>query len=142
MDPPKIRPQRPNQRIHARARLLILLAEGDPYAAELQEYFLKTEGFEVEVTLDEEAARKSFSEKSPSLAVVERLISGGASHPASTRTGSAAAVFICSRGLPRFAHRRSAGATRAAVIRVRTFHQAPSGIPVRRPTVFSRPPAR
>ena len=61
-----------------RARLLILLAEGDPYAAELQEYFLKTEGFEVEVTLDEQAARKSFSERSPSLAVVELLISGGA----------------------------------------------------------------
>jgi DNA-binding response OmpR family regulator len=61
-----------------RARLLILLAEGDPYAAEFQEYFLKTEGFEVEVTLDEQAARKSFSEKSPSLAVVELLISGGA----------------------------------------------------------------
>jgi DNA-binding transcriptional MerR regulator len=61
-----------------RARLLILLAEGDPYAAEFAEYFLKTEGFEVEVTLDEQAARKSFSEKSPSLAVVELLISGGA----------------------------------------------------------------
>jgi DNA-binding transcriptional MerR regulator len=61
-----------------RARLLILLAEGDPYAAEFEEYFLKTEGFEVEVTLDEQAARKSFREKSPSLAVVELLISGGA----------------------------------------------------------------
>jgi DNA-binding transcriptional MerR regulator len=61
-----------------RARLLILLAEGDPYAAELQEYFLKTEGFEVEVTLDEQAARESFSERSPSLVVVELLISGGA----------------------------------------------------------------
>ena len=61
-----------------RARLLILLADSDPYAAEFQEYFLKTEGFEVEVTLDEEAARKSFSEKSPSLVVVELLISGGA----------------------------------------------------------------
>jgi DNA-binding response OmpR family regulator len=48
------------------------------YAAEFQEYFLKTEGFEVEVTLDEEVARKSFSEKSPSLVVVELLISGGA----------------------------------------------------------------
>ena len=60
-----------------RARLLILLAEHDPYAAELQEYFLKTEGFEVEVALDEEAARKSFSDSSPSLAVVEILISGG-----------------------------------------------------------------
>jgi len=62
----------------ARARLVILLADRDPYAAEFQEYFLRTEGFEVEVTLDEEAARKSFSEKSPSLAVVELLISGGA----------------------------------------------------------------
>src|SRR5690242_20711652 len=70
-----------------RARLLILLAEGDPYAAEFQEYFLKTEGFEVEVTLDEEAARKSFSEKSPSLAVVELLISGGADRK-STRLNS------------------------------------------------------
>jgi DNA-binding transcriptional MerR regulator len=58
-------------------RLLILLAEHDPYAAELQEYFLKTEGFEVEVALGEEAARRSFIEDSPSLVVVELLISGG-----------------------------------------------------------------
>ena len=58
-------------------RLLILLAEHDPFAAELQEYFLKTEGFEVEVTLDDEAARRSFADNSPSLVVVELLISGG-----------------------------------------------------------------
>jgi len=58
-------------------RLLILLAEHDPYAAELQEYFLKTEGFEVEVTLGDEAARRSFLDNSPSLVVVELLISGG-----------------------------------------------------------------
>ena len=58
-------------------RLLILLAEHDPYAAELQEYFLKTEGFEVDVALDEEAARRSFLDNSPSLVVVELLISGG-----------------------------------------------------------------
>jgi DNA-binding transcriptional MerR regulator len=31
--------------------LLILLAEHDHYAAELQEYFLKTEGFQVDVAL-------------------------------------------------------------------------------------------
>ena len=60
-----------------RGRLLILLAEHDPYAAELQEYFLKTEGFAVEVALDEAAARRSFSDASPSLVVVEILISGG-----------------------------------------------------------------
>ena len=58
-------------------RLLILLAEHDPYAAELQEYFLKTEGFEVEVALGDEAARQSFLDNSPSLVVVELLISGG-----------------------------------------------------------------
>jgi DNA-binding transcriptional MerR regulator len=58
-------------------RLLILLVEHDPYAAEYQEYFLKTEGFEVEMAFDEEAARKSFNERSPSLAVIEVLISGG-----------------------------------------------------------------
>lgn len=60
------------------ARLLILLADFDPYAAEYQEYFLKTEGFAVEVALTAEAARRSFSEHSPSVAVVELLISGGA----------------------------------------------------------------
>lgn len=59
-------------------RLLILLAERDPYAAELQEYFLKTEGFEVEVALGDEAVRQSFLDNSPSLVVVELLISGGA----------------------------------------------------------------
>jgi DNA-binding transcriptional MerR regulator len=58
-------------------RLLILLAEHDPYAAELQEYFLTTEGFEVEVALGGEAARQSFLDSSPSLVVVELLISGG-----------------------------------------------------------------
>jgi DNA-binding transcriptional MerR regulator len=58
-------------------RLLILLAEPDPYAAELQEYFLKTEGFESEVALSEDAARRSFIDNSPSLVVVEVLISGG-----------------------------------------------------------------
>ena len=60
------------------ARLLILLADHDPYAAEYEEYFLKTEGFEVEVALSEEAARKSFTDRCPALAVVELLISGGA----------------------------------------------------------------
>ena len=53
-----------------RRQLLILLAESDPYAAEFQEYFLKTEGFEVEVTLTDDAARESFADSSP--AVVDR----------------------------------------------------------------------
>jgi DNA-binding transcriptional MerR regulator len=59
-------------------RLLILLAEADPYAAEFQEYFLKTEGFDVEVALGEEAAREAFAAASPAVVIVEVLISGGA----------------------------------------------------------------
>jgi DNA-binding transcriptional MerR regulator len=64
--------------LQASPRLLILLAEADPYAAEFQEYFLKTEGFEVEVALGEEAATEAFAAVSPAVVVVEVLISGGA----------------------------------------------------------------
>ena len=67
-------------RARARAggsRLVILLADHDPYAAEYEEYFLKTEGFDVEVTCTADEARKSFTEYSPAVAVVELLISGG-----------------------------------------------------------------
>ena len=59
-------------------RLLILLAESDPYAAEFQEYFLKTEGFEVAVALGEAAAMEAFAAVSPAVVIVEVLISGGA----------------------------------------------------------------
>ncbi len=59
-------------------QLLILLAEADPYAAEFQEYFLRTEGCDVEVTLTEGAARQAFAAASPAVAIVEFLISGGA----------------------------------------------------------------
>jgi DNA-binding transcriptional MerR regulator len=70
--------QPPPAQADAPARLVILLADRDPYAAQFQEYFLRTEGFEVEVALSQETARDSFSLRSPSLAVVELLISGGA----------------------------------------------------------------
>ena len=62
----------------ARERLVILLADRDPYAAEFEEFFLRTEGFDVEVALSAEAARESFSQKPPSVAIIELLISGGA----------------------------------------------------------------
>jgi len=60
------------------SRLLILLADHDPYAAEYEEYFLNTEGFEVDVTRTASDALNSFKEHSPSVVVVELLISGGA----------------------------------------------------------------
>jgi CheY-like chemotaxis protein len=58
-------------------RLLILLAERDAYAAELEEYFLKTEGYEVAVAHDAGEAETYALERRPDLVVVELLISGG-----------------------------------------------------------------
>jgi DNA-binding response OmpR family regulator len=57
---------------------LILIAERDPYAAELAEYLLRTEGFDVWVALDGTQARLAFHERAPALAIVDLLISGGA----------------------------------------------------------------
>ena len=58
-------------------RLLIELAESDVYAAEFAEFFLKTEGFDVEVTLTDSAAREAFAAARPAVVIVELLISGG-----------------------------------------------------------------
>ena len=59
-------------------RLVILLAERDPLAAELSEYFLRTEGYEVESALDASEAASIFKQLAPELVIVELLISGGA----------------------------------------------------------------
>jgi CheY-like chemotaxis protein len=58
-------------------RLLILLAERDPHAAELSEYFLRTEGYTVASALDAEEAAHKFEELTPSVIVIDLLISGG-----------------------------------------------------------------
>ncbi|MGH3201925.1 MAG: MerR family transcriptional regulator, partial [Streptosporangiaceae bacterium] len=58
-------------------RLLILLADHDRYSAEYQERLLRAEGFDVQVALTEEEARRSVVERSPSLVVVGLLVSGG-----------------------------------------------------------------
>ena len=67
----------PLDRAEAGEALLILLADRDPYAAELAEFFLRTEGYEVVVAFDAEEAERLFDERSPQLVVVELLISGG-----------------------------------------------------------------
>jgi DNA-binding transcriptional MerR regulator len=58
-------------------RLLILLAERDPYATELSEYFLRTEGYEVAAALDAVEAASKFDELTPSMTVIDLLISPG-----------------------------------------------------------------
>jgi len=59
-------------------RTLILIVERDSYAAELEEYFLRTEGYDICVTHDAGHARALFNERSPDLVVIDLLISAGA----------------------------------------------------------------
>ena len=75
-----------------RDRVLILLAERDPYAAEFAEFFLRTEGYEVVLALDADDAASKFEQLLPQLAVVELLISGG--------TGAALCRRLKEAGVP------------------------------------------
>jgi CheY-like chemotaxis protein len=59
------------------ARLLVLLAERDPVSAELQEFFLRTEGYEVNLAFSVGEAEEHWLESRPQLAIVELMISGG-----------------------------------------------------------------
>jgi DNA-binding response OmpR family regulator len=56
---------------------MILLAERDHYAAELAEYFLRTEGYEVALSFEADEARRAFDTVRPDLTVLDWLISGG-----------------------------------------------------------------
>jgi DNA-binding response OmpR family regulator len=58
-------------------RLLVLLAERDPVAADLAEFFLRTEGYEVHLALAVGDAEEQWLDSSPQLAIVELMISGG-----------------------------------------------------------------
>jgi CheY-like chemotaxis protein len=61
------------------AKIVILLAERDPYAADFAEFFLRTEGFEVVLALDAADALRALTEdRRLQLAVIGLLISGGA----------------------------------------------------------------
>lgn len=55
----------------------ILLAERDVYAAELIQYLLQTEGYDVVIALDPADAVTLFHERRPDLVVVELVIAGG-----------------------------------------------------------------
>jgi len=59
-------------------RHLVLLADRDSYAADLAEYFLRTEGYEVVTALDATQAKVQFGERSPDVVLLDLLISGGA----------------------------------------------------------------
>jgi DNA-binding transcriptional MerR regulator len=55
----------------------ILLAERDIYSAQMIEYVLRTEGYEVTVALDAPDALEIFGRTAPDLVILELVISGG-----------------------------------------------------------------
>jgi DNA-binding transcriptional MerR regulator len=75
-------------------RPLIMIAERDPYAADLGEYFLRTEGYEVCLAMDARQATLLFQERSPELVVLDLLISGGAGFRLCGEFASKAGVLV------------------------------------------------
>lgn len=57
--------------------VLILIAERDRVAAGLEDYFLRTEGFRVEIAASAQEAEQMFGELAPAIVIVELLLSGG-----------------------------------------------------------------
>ena len=57
--------------------IVVLLAERDRYSAELLEYFLRTEGYDVCVAFDPPVADQLFADRQPELSIVDLMISGG-----------------------------------------------------------------
>jgi DNA-binding transcriptional MerR regulator len=57
--------------------IVVLLAERDRYAAELFEYFLRTEGYDVCSAFDPTIAEELFTERRPDLSIVELMMTGG-----------------------------------------------------------------
>lgn len=57
--------------------IVVLLAERDRYAAELFEYFLRTEGYDVCSAFDPTIAEELFTQRRPDLSIVELMMTGG-----------------------------------------------------------------
>jgi CheY-like chemotaxis protein len=57
--------------------VLVLLAERDPFAAELAEYLLRTEGYEVILALDAAEVQPLYESRKPSIVLLDLMISGG-----------------------------------------------------------------
>jgi DNA-binding transcriptional MerR regulator len=78
----------------ARTGILILIAERDRFAASLDDYLLRTEGFRVEVASSAEEAERKFNELVPRIVVVELLLSGGVGGQLIERLKQAGATVI------------------------------------------------
>ena len=59
----------------------VLIADRDPYAASVVDYFLRTEGYRVEVASTAAEAEAAFEALAPRVVVVDLLLSGGVGGP-------------------------------------------------------------
>jgi DNA-binding transcriptional MerR regulator len=74
--------------------ILILIAERDRFAAGLEDYLLRTEGFRVEIASSADEAQRKFHEFDPHIVVVELLLSGGVGGQLIERLKEAGATVI------------------------------------------------
>jgi DNA-binding transcriptional MerR regulator len=78
------------------ARMLVLLAENDRYGAEINDFFLRAEGYDVEIALTAADAEEKFTSHAPALSIVELMISGGVGRELCQRLkGRAATPLLC-----------------------------------------------
>jgi DNA-binding transcriptional MerR regulator len=68
---------RSQRRVGEGTSQLVLVVDRDPHAADLAEHFLRSEGYEVELSSDVADAVGKVADLSPRLAVVELLVGGG-----------------------------------------------------------------
>jgi CheY-like chemotaxis protein len=59
------------------ARVLVLLADSDRHGAQLSDFVLRAEGYEVEIAVTAEDAEEKFASQDPALSIVDLMISGG-----------------------------------------------------------------
>ena len=92
-------------------RLLVLLAESDRHGAELNDFFLRAEGYEVEIALTAEDAEEKFASQDPALSIIELAISGGVGRELCERLKKQRATpVLCISSLDLGEHALAAGA--------------------------------
>ena len=74
----------------------ILLVERDPYAAELAQYFLRTEGYDVHIVRTTADGQRVLDEQRVDLAIVDLMIGGGAGLQFCQQFGESLAVLAVS----------------------------------------------
>ena len=74
--------------------ILVLIAERDRFAASVEDYLLRTEGFRVEIASSAEEAERKFDELMPPIVLVELMLSGGLGSRLIERLNQAGATVI------------------------------------------------